>query len=284
MDREIEQPGALRTDEAPARPRRPVKPRGEGNLRDSEQRRMEREINEPGAPRTGEAPARRRRRAVVETAKPPKPQQQQEVDENDPLVVAERDLYEATGMLQMLERNGATPARIRRQREDIIKLEEEVRRRQPPRNVVEPKVVKPRRPKPAPGDSDNAARSVEVRAEAARQADAILANADRERAFAEDLPDAFLQVFMPDFEEDISQEERRAFKNQWNADQEAVDDVENNFERRILDGEFGDPDDLRERIAINDENISIANGSLERDLQRLRGSLGRQKRKEAKPV
>ena len=41
------------------------------NLRDSEARRMDREIEEPGAPRTGEAPARRRR-AVVEATKKPK--------------------------------------------------------------------------------------------------------------------------------------------------------------------------------------------------------------------
>jgi hypothetical protein len=94
-------------------------------------------------------------------------------------------------MLQMMRQNSAAPQGIRRQREKIVKLEEEVRRLQPPRTVVEPKVVKPRRPRkkpegdigamldaeseqrrvprPAPrGESDNAARSEEVRAEAAR--------------------------------------------------------------------------------------------------------------------
>ena len=152
MDREIEQPGAPRTGEAPVRParrRQPARPRGEGNLRESEQRRMDREIEQPGAPRTGEAPARRRRRAVVEATKKPKAPTRQ-ADENDPLVVAQRDLNEAQDMLRMLQQNSAAPQRIRRQREDIIKLEEEVRRLQPPRSVVEPKIVKPRRPRANP--------------------------------------------------------------------------------------------------------------------------------------
>jgi len=86
----------LKRREAPARParrRQPARRRG-GNLRESEQRRMDREIEEPGAPRTGEAPARRRRRAVVEATKKPK-------------------------------------APVKK-----------------PEAVVEPKVVKPRRPKP----------------------------------------------------------------------------------------------------------------------------------------
>ena len=75
------------------RGRKPARRRG-GNLRESEERRMDREIEEPGAPRTGEAPARRRRRAVVEATKKPK-------------------------------------APVKK-----------------PEAVVEPKVVKPRRPKP----------------------------------------------------------------------------------------------------------------------------------------
>ena len=131
MDREIEQPGAPRTGEAPVRPVRPVRParrrqparpQGDGNLRESEQRRMDREIVEPGAPRTGEAPARRRRRAVIEATKKPKaPKQQAENAVEKP--------------------------------------------------VVEPKIVKPRRPRQVPrGESDNAARSEEVRANRARGA------------------------------------------------------------------------------------------------------------------
>lgn len=58
MDREIEQPGAPRTDE-----RRPARGRRRGNLRESEQRRMDREIEQPGAERTapgGGAPRRPR--------------------------------------------------------------------------------------------------------------------------------------------------------------------------------------------------------------------------------
>ena len=125
----------------PARGREPIAPQGDGNLRESEQRRMDREIVEPGAPRTGEAPARRRRRAVDQP-------------------------------------------------------------------VVEPKVVKPRRPKKNPegdmgamlnaeseqrrvpkparrGDSDNAARSEELRQNRQAMEEAVLADAKkRERARA----------------------------------------------------------------------------------------------------
>lgn len=58
---------------APRRRRAPVRRQPDDrNLRQSEERRMEREIEQPGAPRTGEAPARRRRRAVVEATKKPK--------------------------------------------------------------------------------------------------------------------------------------------------------------------------------------------------------------------
>lgn len=214
MDREIEQPGAPRTGEAPVRParrRQPARPRGEGNLRESEQRRMQREIEQPGAPRTGEAPARRRRRAVVEATKKPKAPTRQ-AGETDPLAVAERDLNEARDMLQMMRQNSAAPQAIRRQREKIVKLEEEVRRLQPPRSVVEPKVVKPRRPranadrndigalldaeseerravagpkrrKPQPGNSDNAARSEELRQNRVAMEQAVLADAKkRQRA------------------------------------------------------------------------------------------------------
>ena len=92
---EVIQEAANRSPRAPRRRRAPARrqPNG-GNLRESEERRMEREIEQPGAPRTGEAPARRRRRAVVEATKKPK-------------------------------------APVKK-----------------PEAVVEPKVVKPRRPKP----------------------------------------------------------------------------------------------------------------------------------------
>lgn len=149
---------APRPPRAPRR-RPPQVGRPEGNLRDSEARRMEREIVNPGAPRTGEAPARpRRQRAVVETAKTPKP------PKAEPSVQAQ-----------------AEP-------------------------VVEPKVVKPRRPKKNPegdigamldaeseqrrvpkparrGNSDNAARSEELRQNRQAMELAVLADAKkRERA------------------------------------------------------------------------------------------------------
>jgi len=142
----------------PPAPRAPQRRRAP-NLRESEQRRMDREIEQPGAPRTGEAPARRRRRAVVEATKKPKaPKQEAENAVDKP--------------------------------------------------VVEPKIVKPRRPKKNPegnmgamldaeseqrrvpkpaqrGDSDNAARSEELRQNRQAMELAVLADAKkRQRARA----------------------------------------------------------------------------------------------------
>jgi hypothetical protein len=129
---------------------------------------MQREIEQPGAPRTGEAPARRRRRAVVEATKKPKAPTRQ-ANETDPLAVAERDLNEARDMLQMMRQNSAAPQAIRRQREKIVKLEEEVRRLQPPRASVEPKVVKPRRPRANP-DRNNIGDLLDAESEERRNA------------------------------------------------------------------------------------------------------------------
>jgi hypothetical protein len=142
----------------PPAPRAPQRRRAP-NVRESEQRRMDREIEQPGAPRTGEAPARRRRRAVIEATKKPKaPKQEAENAVDKP--------------------------------------------------VVEPKIVKPRRPKKNPegdmgamlnaeseqrrvpkparrGDSDNAARSEELRQNRQAMEEAVLADAKkRERARA----------------------------------------------------------------------------------------------------
>ena len=107
----------LKRRESPARParrRQPARRRG-GNLRESEQRRMDREIEEPGAPRTGEAPARRRRRAVVEATNNPK-----------------------------------APAKK-------------------PEAVVEPKIVKPRRPKPKENTEQRIEGLIEEEAEISRR-------------------------------------------------------------------------------------------------------------------
>ena len=433
MDREIEQPGAPRTGEAPARParrRQPARPRGEGNLRESEQRRMQREIEQPGAPRTGEAPARRRRRAVVEATKKPKAPTRQ-AGETDPLAVAERDLNEARDMLQMMRQNSAAPQGIRRQREKIVKLEEEVRRLQPPRTVVEPKVVKPRRPranpdrndigalldaeseerrnaqpkrrKPQPGNSDNAARSEELRQNRVAMEQAVLADAkkrQREREIGQEVDldeilqmnkpqrfsqymnlvlreqrlalindsenypsgrerlqaksrearsrirdvdarlekienaiddkklslndyinvgnerltisdlkmrmfdhregwqevldqvgsgsppfstfapeplgvpllendafDNFVRGWIPAIGDDLDAEEREVMRAQWDAEEEPINDVRRFFRRRILDGDFGEPEDLRERIAVNLQEIREAQSRMDGDVE-----------------
>ena len=322
MDREIEQPGAPRTGEAPARPRRPVKPRGEGNLRDSEQRRMDREINEPGAPRTGEAPARRRRRAVVETAKPPKPQQEEakkpkpivepkvvkprrpkpkDVIESEPDERSERNVrnrfrrrglpndaywrnpdYAGEDKNELERRFGRYYSEDNRRNARGNLVNERIARGEGDANRIAADIIRafgennlPLRQVEfddiaGPGNSDNAARSVEVRAEAARQADAILADADRERALEGGNPDAFLDAFLPQDVRRLSIDEERAFRVQWRNEDDAIEDVLQNFERRILDDEFGDPDDLRERIAINNSEIRAANQFIENNINILR--------------
>jgi hypothetical protein len=323
MDREIEQPGAPRTGEAPARPRRPVKPRGEGNLRDSEQRRMDREINEPGAPRTGEAPARRRRRAVVEAAKPPKPQQEEakkpkpivepkvvkprrpkpmNVAESDPDERSERNVrnrfrrrglpndaywrnpdYAGEDKNELERRFGRYYSEDNRRNARGNLVNERIARGEGDANRIAADIIRafgennlPLRQVEfddiaGPGNSDNAARSVEVRAEAARQADAILADADRERAFDGDNPDAFLDAFLPQDVRRLSIDEEREFRAQWRDEDDAIEDVRQNFSQRIANEDFGtNNEDLRERIAINNQEIRAANQRLEKDLEILR--------------
>lgn len=323
MDREIEQPGAPRTDEAPARPRRPVKPRGEGNLRDSEQRRMEREINEPGAPRTDEAPARRRRRAVVETAKPPKPQQEEAkkpkpivepkvvkprrpkpmgTNESDPDERSERNVrnrfrqrglpndaywrnpdYAGEDKNELERRFGRYYSGDNRRNARGNLVNERIARGEGDANRIAADIIRAFGENNLPvrqvefddiagaGNSDNAARSAEVRAEAARQADAILADADRERAFAPGIdPDAFLDAFLPQDVRRLSLNEERAFRVQWRDDADKIEDVYRNLDGRIADGDFGDPDEWRERIAINNQEIREANERLENAVQFLK--------------
>lgn len=325
MDREIEQPGAPRTDEAPARParpRRPVKPRGEGNLRDSEQRRMEREINEPGAPRTDEAPARRRRRAVVETAKPPKPQQEEAkkpepivepkvvkprrpkpmgTNESDPDERSERNVrnrfrqrglpndaywrkpdYAGEDKNELERRFGRYYSEDNRRNARGNLVNERIARGEGDANRIAADIIRafgennlPVRQVEfddiaGPGNSDNAARSAEVRAEAARQADAILADADRERAFEQETPDGFLRAFLPPDLRNLSLDEEREFREQWREEQNGIEDFFRNFDGRIADGDFGTAETLRERIRINNDEIGFANDRLERDLERLR--------------
>jgi hypothetical protein len=103
---------------------------------------MDREIEQPGAPRTGEAPARRRRRAVVEaTNKPKAPRQQAQNIVEKPVV----------------EPKVVKPRRPRKKPEGDIGA------------MLDAESEQRRVPRPAPrGESDNAARSEEVRAEAAR--------------------------------------------------------------------------------------------------------------------
>ncbi len=197
MERELEQPGAPRTGEvAPTRPRplggmidpetgrvTPLKPdpnveqvqemierartpraprRRRGNLRESEQRRMDRELEQPGAPRTGEKPARRRRRAVVDEANKPKaPTRQEEQPQIAPVNldgIDEVDLNPIPENIrnmtdEQIETELAKKGGVNRERMQFLMREQTARKlraqgKDKPEAVVEPKVVKPRRPKP----------------------------------------------------------------------------------------------------------------------------------------
>jgi hypothetical protein len=292
---------------------------------------MDREINEPGAPRTGEAPARRRRRAVVEAAKPPKPQQEEakkpkpivepkvvkprrpkpmDVAESDPDERSERNVrnrfrrrglpndaywrnsdYAGEDKNELERRFGRYYSEDNRRNARGNLVNERIARGEGDANRIAADIIRAfgennlplrqvefediagggnnetaRRPRPARGDSDNAARSEEVRAEAARQADAILADADRERAFEQENPDAFLRAFAPDILANLSTNEYEEFREQWRDEERAIDD----FLKFIRAGDFGDAETLRERIRINNDEIRFANERLERDLQRIR--------------
>ena len=149
---------APRPPRAPRR-RAPQVRRPEGNLRESEARRMEREIVNPGAPRTGEAPARpRRQRAVVETAKTPKP------PKAEPTVQAQAE--------PVVEPKVVKPRRPRKNPEGDIGA------------MLDAESEQRRVPKPARrGNSDNAARSEELRQNRQAMELAVLADAKkRERA------------------------------------------------------------------------------------------------------
>jgi hypothetical protein len=143
------------------RRRAPINPQGEGNLRDSERRRMERELVQPGAPRTGEAPARRRRRAVVEaTQKPKAPTRREEQREITPVNfegMNEVDLQPIPeGIRNMTDQEIETELRkkggVSRERTQFLLREQAARKLRaegkdkPAKD--KPKIVKPRRPKP----------------------------------------------------------------------------------------------------------------------------------------
>jgi hypothetical protein len=135
--------------------------RRRGNLRDSEARRMERELVQPGAPRTGEAPARRRRRAVVEaTQKPKAPTRREEQREITPVNfegMNEVDLQPIPeGIRNMTDQEIETELRkkggVSRERTQFLLREQAARKLRaegkdkPAKD--KPKIVKPRRPKP----------------------------------------------------------------------------------------------------------------------------------------
>lgn len=153
---------ASNTISVPQRRRRaPANPQGEGNLRDSERRRMERELVQPGAPRTGETPARRRRRAVVEaTQKPKAPTRREEQREITPVNfegMNEVDLQPIPeGIRNMTDQEIETELRkkggISREKIQFLLREQAARKLRaegkdkPAKD--KPKIVKPRRPKP----------------------------------------------------------------------------------------------------------------------------------------
>ena len=218
---------------APRAPRRRRVParrqQGGGNLRESEERRMEREIEQPGAPRTGEAPARRRRRAVVETVSKPK-------------------------------------APVKK-----------------PEAVVEPKVVKPRRPKPKvdlrepdAGMEEALDRDESARRRRAEKPAPVRRNAPEMRRELQELMGA------EDFDEvgrilkiqgnNFPQQGYENLQDEWEEGEGAIKDVEENIQQDLLNEVFGEnfPDEgMQRRRQKNGQLISRLENEIETQFQAL---------------
>lgn len=354
----------------PARRRAPARPQGGGNLRESEQRRMEREIEQPGAPRTGEAPARRRRRAVTEaTRKPRAPRRQQEQaaqPEAEPRVVTPRRPRPAENV-DLVKRpkrrkpagsdNAANSERMRQARADRARgagQEVDIDRilRNPNKREfaswIENVVLKQQRLNVI-NDSDNfpnnrtAMRNAfgmarmridaaDMRLEKIQTAinrgeigenDFVTVNGERiniarlttlikdhrdgwqevadalesrpsinpnnapapERREPLGVPlldnnafDNFIQGWIPALGQNLTADERQAMREQWDAEEAAVDDVRRFFRRRLVDEDFGGPDDLRERINLNLQEIQKAQDRMDRDVSLVEnGATGQRK-------
>ena len=218
------------TPRAPRRRRAPARrQQGGGNLRESEERRMEREIEQPGAPRTGEAPARRRRRAVVETVSKPK-------------------------------------APVKK-----------------PEAVVEPKVVKPRRPKPKvdlrepdAGMEEALDRDESARRRRAEKPAPVRRNAPEMRRELQELMGA------EDFDEvgrilkiqgnNFPQQGYENLQDEWEEGEGAIKDVEENIQQDLLNEVFGEnfPDEgMQRRRQKNGQLISRLENEIETQFQAL---------------
>jgi hypothetical protein len=79
--------------------------------------------------------------------------------------------------------------------------------------------------------------------------------------------DNFVRGWIPAIGDDLDAEEREVMRAQWDAEEEPINDVRRFFRRRILDGDFGEPEDLRERIALNLQEIREAQSRMDGDVE-----------------
>lgn len=365
----------LRRRNAPVRPARrqqPARRRGGGNLRESEQRRMEREIEQPGAPRTGEAPARRRRRAVADATRVPRaPRRRQEEAVQpapEPRVVTPRRPQPAddANLVKRPKRrkpagsdNAARSEELRQARADRargegrkVDLNQILNERFFGRYIREDVIPNDRIM--IINDSANFPNGVtnqnNKRAEALQKInrannglekieqaitrgdlsdnDFIERNGERinvarVKTYLKDYRDAWQEVadalerrssidpnnasppaparaplgvplldnnafdnfvrgWIPAIGKDLTEEERRVMREQWDAEEEAVNEVRRFFRRRIVDEELGGTDDLRERIASNLEEIRKAQSRIDGDVELIQdGAANGQRRADA---
>jgi hypothetical protein len=251
---------------APRRRRAPARRQPDGgNLRESEERRMEREIEQPGAPRTGEAPARRsqrgaparqRRRNLLEVESDEVLQDMLNEMRQDP-DYKDSDDYKQV-MKEIRRRQRLNNRRRRAVVGEANKPKAPVRK---PEAVVEPKVVKPRRPKP----------KVDV-----REPDPVRRNAPEIRRELQDLMNA------EDFDEvgrilkiqgnDFPQQGYENLQDEWDEGEVAIQDVEENIQQDLLNEVFGEnfPDKgMQRRRQKNGQLISGLENEIETQLQAL---------------
>lgn len=368
----------LRRRNAPVRPARrqqPARRRGGGNLRESEQRRMEREIEQPGAPRTGEAPARRRRRAVADATRAPRaPRRRQEEAVQpapEPRVVTPRrpqpaddanlikrpkrrkpagsdnaarseelrqaradrargagkevdvdkilnneNSQEYVGYLrdtvlkeqrlvvindsenfpndrqQMREKFWYAKQRIRAANYRIDKLQQAINRGELGDNdymEIGGERITVARMKTLIADHRDGWQEVADQLESMPLINPNNASPPTPARAPLGVPlldnnafDNFVRGWIPAIGKDLTEEERRVMREQWDAEEEAVDEVRRFFRRRIVDEELGGPDDLRERIASNLEEIRKAQSRIDGDVELIQdGAANGQRRADA---
>lgn len=263
---------------APPTPRAPRRRRAP-NLRESEQRRMDREIEQPGAPRTGEVPARRRRRAVVEATKKPKAPVKKPEAVVEPKVVKPRrpkpknvDIGDAPGDFALAGNGrwtrGAWIVTVDREDERVLGLTATNGRgglvlARNFNELVERMNAADRRPQP--GNSDNAARSEELRQAQVNRArgagqkvdlNQVLNDEDFQGYVLNDvIPNDRIMIVNDPANFPISAAEQRAKRNEARQRIVTANARLERIEQAIARGELSDNDFIERR---QDEEVNIA--------------------------